>query len=158
MTINKLKMQEIVRKFIEGNTEIYITDVGTDIQKNRLFHAEIQRQVKDRELKYYYYLITFTLKPEIKTDIEKIKIKKFILEQCRRPALHIVEAEYVEELTANGVEHWHIAVKSKKFIAKNRFNYYEKNYGHVDISKSTINSMSESLNYINKVTKSTKLI
>lgn len=149
-------MEEIVRRFIKGEHHLYSNLINSKSLLKE-FHIEIQRQVKEKETKYYYYLITFTLKPSIKkTEYEKIE--KFILSQVTRPALKIKEAHYIKEYTKKNIPHWHISIKSKKFIAKNRFNYYQKHYGNIDISKSTNKSLTESLNYINKVQQSIQLL
>ncbi len=108
-----------------------------------------------RKKRYYFYLITFTLKPSVRG--EEI-VEKYIYSQARRSALRIKEAHIVKERTKKGVAHWHMSVQSDKFIAKNRFNYYVQNYGSIDISKTKCQSISESLNYINKDNKSVILI
>ncbi len=157
---NISSIEDIVNRFLkyEGDEQvnIYITEIA---RANRMFefHQEIQRQVKDRTKRYYCYLITFTLTKMYSPDALET-IKKYVISQMKRPALRIKEAHYVQELTKNGIPHWHFSVKSEKYIAKNRFNYYEKKYGFVDISKSVSNSLDESLNYINKVSPSVKII
>jgi len=125
----------------------------------------VKKYQKEKKTKYYYYMITFSLSDEclhgLKGDqyAEKIdKIEKFIYSQAKRVALRIKEAEIRKEYTEKGIEHWHMTVCSLKYLAKSRFNYYEKHYGFVDVSKSTIKSNDESLNYINKHGKSTILV
>ncbi len=149
-------MEELVRGFILGENR---DEVALIIQSHRWkdFRNELVRQVKDKEKKKYYYLITFTLKAKPSEEDEK-KIEKYILSQMKRKALRISKADYVKEYTKEGVAHWHIAVEAGKYIAKNRFNYYIKQYGYIDISKTKIQSRSEMLNYINKTDKSIKIL
>ena len=118
-------MQEIVTKFLEGDHEIYMKRIGTNTILQRLFHMEIKKQLKEKDMKYYYYLITFTLHPTVRKD-EWEEVEKYILEQVKRPALKIVEAHYTKEFTKVGIPHWHVSVKATRYIAKNRFNYYVK--------------------------------
>lgn len=149
-------MEKIVRQFISGENN----DIAYILQNtclSREFHKEIQRQVKNNSLRKYFYLITFTLKKDYNTD-ETLEIEDYIKSQMTRPALRIDEAYMVKELTKSGRPHWHLAVKSSKFIAKNRFNYYKQKFGNIDISKSTNKSLEESLNYINKDVPCTKII
>lgn len=153
-------MQELVKHFINGDYEdqqqLYM-DIIHRHGQHREFHREFKKQMRDKNIKFYYYLITFTLKPGIKPSEYK-KIERFILRQVTRPALKIREAEYVKELTKKNIPHWHISVKAAKYIAASRFNYYTKHYGFVDINKTTVNSIDESLNYINKESVSIKLL
>ncbi len=101
--------------------------------------------------------MTFTLKKGV--ELPEKDIEKYIISQfTERPALCVKEAHIVKEYTKANVPHWHIAVKTTKFLAKNRFNYYEKKFGMIDISKSTNKSLQESINYINKDILSTKIV
>ncbi len=152
-------MEEIVKQFLETRDreeqeKIYIYAIG---KSNGMaeFHSEIKKQVKNLSKKYYFYLITFTVREEEKKNIDLIE--EYIVSQMKRPALKIVFAEYVKEYTKKGMPHFHFAVKSERFIAKNRFNYYTQKYGFIDISKSTNKSLEESINYINKDTQSIKI-
>jgi len=127
--------------------KIYYDVVHHNEQK--LFHKIFLKQLKETEVKTYEYMITFTLKAD--HPIHKIqKIENYIVRQVCRPALQILEAWIVKEKTKQNRDHWHLSVKSKKFISRNRFNYYEKLYGYVDISKSTDKSLQESINYMSK--------
>lgn len=153
-------MEHIVRRYIEAEGEearsIYMNEIAKTNQY-REFHKEFVKQMKALKKNYYYYLITFTLNKNINPD-QYDQIEKFIISQALRPALKIVEAHYAREYTKKGIAHWHMAIKSTKFIAKNRFNYYIKNYGNIDISKSTNKSLEESINYINKEQQSIQII
>lgn len=155
-----INLEKIVTRYIEiindpDKSEERINIIlSTDAKP---FNKEFKRQIQEREKIDHYYMITFTLKPEIKKE-EYEEIEKFILKQVRRPALKIKEAYYVKEYTKKNIPHWHISIKSKKTISKNRFNYYRNKFGNIDISKSNNNSLEESLNYINKEQQSIKII
>ncbi len=99
------------------------------------------------EKKKYYYLITFTLRKD-RDDIENVEA--FIKTQAFRPALQIIKASFVRELTKGGRPHWHMAVISTKIIKKDRFNYYQKHYGNIDISKNKHNTTVDMLDYMCK--------
>ncbi len=153
-------MEDLVKEFVEGTAEAQRQLYSEIVMNHGLykdFHTELKKQLYDKNKKYYYYMITFTLKDSIK-DLGLIKtIQKFIEGQVLRPALRIKEAHIVKELTKKGQAHWHVAVKAEQYIAKNRFNYYQKNYGNIDVSKNHGNTMTEMLNYMNKDNQSTKL-
>lgn len=146
-------MEEIVKRFINGEHQVFLSLESSLDRKN--FHEEIQKQLKDRDTKSYYYLITFTLKEKPK---DEEVIQKYIISQMGRPALHIVKAHYVKEYTKKGIPHWHFAVKSKRHICKNRFNYYVQKFGNIDISKNHCQTLNEMMNYINKESLSIQII
>lgn len=105
---------------------------------------------EDEKNKHYFYLVTFTLKNKLNA-IELAKCRKYIKEQFTdRPALKVNHAILVEELTAAGTEHWHVACSTKIPLSKDRFNYYEKLYGKIDISKNKHKNINDALNYIAK--------
>lgn len=100
--------------------------------------------------KYYYYMCTFTLDPVIKGDMI-LKAEKYIEDQFTgRPALRVAEAYIVKEMTAANREHWHVSVKTEVSLTKDRFNYYTRIYGNVDISKNKSQSLHDGLNYLSK--------
>jgi hypothetical protein len=112
------------------------------------------KYLESLDKKFYYYMITFTIRDEHDSIHETIE--DYIKSQFTdRPALGIVEATLGMELTKRGIHHWHVVVKSTKHIAKDRFQYYEKLYGKVDISKNYSQNLNDGLNYISK--KDTKL-
>lgn len=110
-----------------------------------------------KDQKFYFYLVTFTLKP---TSLQQADLAEaYIRAQFTdRPALQVVEAHYVRELTKNGVPHWHVAVKTTKPLAKDRFNYYENLFGQTDVSKNKHKNLNDALNYISKSGTPTKLV
>lgn len=113
---------------------------------------------KDEVNKLYRYMITFTLKEKMSTsDINKAI--NFIKSQFNdRPALKIKQAVMVQELTKEGVEHWHVVVSSRKSISKDRFNYFTKIYGFVKIQKNIHNNIWDGLNYIAKTSTPETLV
>ncbi len=99
------------------------------------------------EKKKYYYMITFTLKRDF---CDYKNIEAFIKTQAFRSALQIEKASIVRELTKNGRPHWHMSVVTTKLLKKDRFTYYQKHYGNIDISKNRHNTGSEMLEYMCK--------
>lgn len=112
--------------------------------------------------KCYRYLLTFTLSPKLNIDedpkdLEEI-VEAFIEDQSKRGALCITYFAYAKEYTKAGQAHWHVAIETSKCLKKNRFQYYTKTYGNLDISKTKGTSIQEALNYISKDTVPTVLV
>lgn len=103
---------------------------------------------KNKLLKSYKYMITFTLKPDAEDDHEKAEF--YIKEQVNRDALGILQYYYVKELTKAGVPHWHVAMSTTKPFKRNRLQYYEKKFGSVDVSRTKGQTIQEALNYMSK--------
>lgn len=105
----------------------------------------------------YCYLVTFTLRPEAvgNADEAEIYIKK---QFTTRPSLQVREAHVVRELTKLQVPHWHVSVRTRIPLKKDRFQYYEKLYGRVDISKNKAQNLEDGLNYISKSNTPEKLV
>ncbi len=121
------------------------------------FNKRFKAVVHKREKKRYYYMITFTLREDY--DEKRIeRIEAFIKTQAYRPALQIQSASIVRELTKAGRPHWHMAVITLKLLKKDRFTYYKKHYGNIDISKNKLNDDSEMLNYMCKSNTITKIL
>ncbi len=111
---------------------------------------DFRKEMRNRNIKTYYYLVTFTISPDIE-DNQIDDIQSYIISQFEnRPALHICEAYICKEYTKELRPHWHVAVSTHKSLKKDRFNWYQKKYGFVDVSKSKIKSLDESINYIAK--------
>lgn len=107
-------------------------------------------EIRDKKLNQenYRYLLTFTLKPE---SVDKADTaEEYIKTQTDREALKIVSFAYVKELTKNKVPHWHAVIETEIPVKRNRFQYYEKLFGHVDISRTKGQTTQEALNYISK--------
>ncbi len=123
------------------------------------FHHEIKKYLAFQEikLKRYFYMITFTLNDENKDQDEK-KIQKYIMSRVKRSALHVLKAHIVNEKTSKGTPHWHVAVESSKYISKDRFKYYTKQYGFVDISKNHSQNYETIMKYISKESKPIQFI
>lgn len=105
----------------------------------------------DVKKKTYFYLVTFTMKPECVAQADQIEayIKK---QFTSRPSLQIVTAHIARELTKAGIPHWHVQVESSTPLSKDRFDYYRKIYGHVDVSKTRSQNPQKTLEYISKET------
>lgn len=129
------------------------------------FTRAFKKYAKSIEGKSYYYLVTFTLDKTKEKTIKNlnsegglVEIEKYIISQFQRPPLQVKKAYIVQEETKNGDPHWHVSVKTGTCLKKDRFNYYQKIYGYVDISKTRHKSMEESLNYISKSNTPTEII
>ncbi len=148
-------MEEMVKEFLAMTDqakmeEYYWSEI---VVNNRMkeFHQQVKmflakaEKIKQR----YYYLITFTLNDENK-DIDPLVVNKYIISRLAGSGLHIVKAHLVQELTQQGRPHWHVAVMAKKYISQDRFKFYAKTFGFVDISKNHSHNYETMLKYINK--------
>lgn len=117
---------------------------------NDFTSSNVTTYLKSLEKKTYCYMITFTLKPEIKPEQYDF-IENYIEKQFKeRPCLQVKEAHVTREFHKSGVPHWHVSVQTHKPLKNDRFNYYNKMYGKTDFSKSKAQNIHESLNYISK--------
>lgn len=130
----------------------YIDLVGTSMTRMEEWHEAFK--LYNPHSKKYVYLVTFTKKDETDDSI----IEKYIINQFKRKPLKITEAHIVKELTKKGKSHWHVAVETEKPLKKDRFNYYIKKYGLIDISKNREQNIQTTLNYISKDNLPTKII
>lgn len=105
--------------------------------------------------KSHRYMITFTLKDDGYDDNE---VKDYIIKQLKREPLQIHEAYLCHELTKKGRSHWHAAVTSSRTLKKDRFHYYIKKYGNIDISKTRAQNLEETKNYLSKDSMAIKII
>jgi len=99
--------------------------------------------------KIYKYMITFTVDPK-KTYGGQDKIENYIVKLLSKlPCLE--ECYYVKEHPHSNV-HWHAIVRLKgQAIKFNKFDYYKRNIGRVDISKSKVTNSDEfSSKYLQK--------
>lgn len=105
---------------------------------------------------HYYYMITFTLANMSNYQ----KAKSYIYRQHKRSSLSMVYYSVTEELTQNGVPHWHCAVKTKIPLKKDRFQQYYKNnkYGYVDVSRNNGSNLKSIIAYISKTNEPTILL
>lgn len=133
-----------------ANILLRMTDV-------KLFQKQLKKYVDFVQRKSYYYLITWTINKNICTKSES-DVDAYIRDQHRRAPLQITSAYLCKEYTKKGVPHWHSSVITKTPLKKDRFNYYRKTIGNIDISKTKHNSNLESLNYISKSTIPEQLI
>ncbi len=147
-------MEKIVQDFLSlkrpYDTLYYMAHVH-EKNKGKEFHQAIKKYLlkKDYKNKEFYYLITFTLNEEHKND-DEVKVYNYIKSRLQRPALQIIKSHLVIETTKQGTPHYHASVISKKFISKDRFKYYTKKFGFIDISKSHHKNYQTLLKYISK--------
>lgn len=118
------------------------------------FLSFLRVKIKEMDLKKYRYLITFTLDPKRNRDKTKEYLEEaceqYVTNQAWRDPLHIIYYAFVKEYTKSGQPHWHAVVITTKPLKKDRFNHYIKLYGNIDISKTKVTNIQESLNYISK--------
>lgn len=157
---------DYTKKSIDNLVEIFFNkettkkqkeDIMIYLMKNNKYDiwSKKAKKIGKNHNKNYYYLITFTKREDIL--IEDESIEQYIIKQFQRKPLQITEAHIVKEKTKKGQSHWHVSVSAKKCLKKDRFNYYIKKYGYIDISKSRHNSLEEGINYINKVSQSKQI-
>lgn len=122
-----------------------------------LAEYEHVKTIKKQSVKpKYAYFITFTLKPDAKEEDAIALINNIPL---RKDALGIISMDIVKEHTQNGVAHWHSYITSTKPIKKDRFNYYIRKCGNIDVKKARTADKQEIENYMLKESETiTKLI
>lgn len=143
-------------KELKGDIQVdYLAELCGGSPENWAFaRTWITKKCTDK--KKYYYMLTFTLKEDCKDDWKDAE--EMVSGQVERDALKIIEWHQVKELTKQGIAHWHCAVITTKALARNRFQHYEKIYGHVDINKNKKGTITEALNYMSKIGTPKKLI
>lgn len=118
--------------------------------KHRLFKQWCKQNEAPRK---YIYLVTFTLRPEHHdSTVIHDMAQQHIEGIAKRDALLLEYFSYSKEHTKAGVPHWHAVLVSKNSIKKNRFQYYEKLFGNVDISRTKGQSHQPAIDYISKET------
>lgn len=115
------------------------------------FPAYFRRRIEELATqmeKKYRYLLTFTVR-EVPDDEDEIE--NYIILQMKRPPLKIYNAYIVKEYGGqNGRVHWHVAVESLRALKKDRFHYYQKKYGLLEVNRTKAQNLHETLNYISK--------
>lgn len=119
---------------------------GTKLFIDSQFLKVLQKVMKEQEKKKYFYLLTFTLKPEADAD----KAEAYIRRVPERAPLQVTRCDLVKEHTKKGVAHWHMSVITTKALKKDRFSYYAQKFGHLDISKNKAQIYDEMLEYMTK--------
>lgn len=142
---------EQVQRFLQlSGSEASDYLISEVMERGRLktFHKDMSTYLKnkDKVIVKYIYMITFTLSDKKHYD----KAKEYIYRQHERKALKILHYHVVEELTKKGIPHWHTAVESEKPLKKDRFNFYTKTYGFVDLSRTKAQTIDSCLNYMSK--------
>ncbi len=145
---------ELVKQFLElsesDRTDYYVTKVINKCLMKE-FHKNFIKycNIKDKQNKRYYYLITFTLSDDHK-DYDPKVVNKYIISRLAGSGLQVEKAHLVQELTEQGRPHWHASVIAKKYISQDRFKYYVNKFGIVDISKNHSQNYDTMLKYISK--------
>lgn len=144
-------MESIVKKFIalqsdrEKQEQFFYEEIFKRSQLKE-FREELLKQIKQKSKSTYIYMLTFTLKVKDHYD----KAKEYIYRQHERTQLKVISYHVVEETTKAGMPHWHVAVQTEKPLKKNRFNYYSKLYGFVDLSRTKGQTVDTVLEYMSK--------
>lgn len=153
-----MNITDIVKKFLslhddqESQAEYFYNEVFSKHNLNA-FRDELVRHLSDKVKKKYIYMVTFTLRDKKKYD----KARDYIYRQHERIQLKVIEYHVVEELTKAGMPHWHVAIETEKPLKKNRFNYYSKLYGNIDLSRTKGQLIDSVLNYMSKSNTPEKL-
>lgn len=121
-------------------------EVGRWFSQRPVHIARYFKFLDDRTVKKYRYLITFTLNNPAKA----VEAEQYVRDQSKRKHLDLTRWVMAKEYTKKGVPHWHCAVEARKPIKKNRFQYYEKLYGFIDVSRTKGQNLDEALQYISK--------
>lgn len=139
-----------------------------EIYANRILIQEYTRSKRAFKTAYelvhgsgrgYRYLITFTQDPKKSGHKSTKALYDYIFKQFKREPLGVKQAWIVQEGNAKDKHiHWHVAVETTKALKKDRFNYYMKKYGNIDISKTNANTLEHALEYISKEQKPTCIV
>ncbi len=101
-----------------------------------------------KQLENYMYMITFTMKKNIK---QKFKDKAYpYIQKLILNHPDVSRAEIATEHCKDGSLHWHVACESTRSMKKCYFNKYIKNYGFVDLSRNKTDNYSTMITYISK--------
>lgn len=156
------KLPEIIQRYFKADLnvdEIYENRnlIKKYVSSKRLFESAY-KQVHGIDAGYRY-LITFTQDPKKCGHKSTNDIRDYILKQFKREPLQVVQAWIVQE--GNGKDkhiHWHVAVETTKALKKDRFSYYLKKYGNIDISKTNAKHLQHALDYISKESNPTCIV
>lgn len=146
-----MSYEQIYAKLVSGE-ELTKTELGIIVTQD--FHKSFTKYLKNTTSRRYYYMLTFTI-DATKGNTEEFysAAEKIVKETAERSALQLLQFQYVKELTKKGIPHWHALVVTKKPLKKDRFNYYIKKFGNIDISKNRAQQSTEILNYISKISE-----
>lgn len=148
-----MNIKDAVAKYIKDLQEENDTEWVIEHILRNDFHSEYIKQVKAKDIKKYVYMVTFTVDPNKITELDEERedeIETFIIKQSKRTALQLNRYDVVKEHHKDGRPHWHVLAVTRKPLKKDRFNYYIKKYGNIDISKSKSGDPVEIENYIHK--------
>lgn len=143
---------QALEKLINGVDELDELELGQLAKLSKSQFARLVKQIKG-EKTYYRYMLTFTLDPKKNqfTDSFFTKVESYIVKQLHRKPLGIIKAYLIREGGDNDKHvHWHSAVLTDKPLKADRFNYYKKLYGNLDLSRTKAQNLEETLNYMSK--------
>ena len=155
--------KKLIDEFLNGETKNFtLSDKFELVEHMALLNkTSLSAFIGTLNPTFHTYLVTFTIDPK-KVDNPKKQQKeiyKNICKQFERPPLHVSKAQIVTEGDGEKKHiHFHVAVQTRIPLKKDRFHYYQKKYGLIDISKSKTGSYEEVLNYISKENKPVVLI
>lgn len=147
-----MDLKSLVTKLINKDTMSLAEATELHLYPKKQIFKEIDKQ--QGKVKLYYYLLTFTLDPKKNTLSDDLydTVEEYICKQMKRQPLRVTESHIVREGSDEDQKHthWHVSVICEKHLKKDRFSYYVKLYGNIDISKSQIQSNTEHLDYMSK--------
>lgn len=145
-------LQVLIQKIIDGKD--FTLREATELHSYPKKQIYRMMDKLNGKVKLYYYMLTFTLDPK-KNDFSDDfydTVEEYICKQMKRTPLRVTEAHVVREGSDEDQKHthWHASVITEKPLKKDRFSYYQKLYGNIDVSKSQIKSNNEHLDYMSK--------
>lgn len=158
-------MEKTIMKFIELTKQqmpiaeiIKQADIRPYIKHNKNFAYIYKKALQEYDLKnkVYQYMITFTISDKANIDLKNedqlLSLEKTILKYFTKNKLSksLIRVFYVREGNKHDGKrpHWHFSVQSRVTItAKNTFKNYINTIGNIDISKSTVKTCKNALDY-----------
>lgn len=148
------QIPEIIQRFFKA--ELSADEICSNRTLIREYTSSKRKWKKAYEFIYgsctqYRYLVTFTVDPRKSGHKSTNEIYDYIYKQFKRTPLQVKQAYIVQEGDGKKKHiHWHVAVETNKALKKDRFNYYTKKYGNIDISKTKAETLQHALKYISK--------
>lgn len=128
-----------------------ITKYGSNEVHNSFKKYYKQKEIQNRK---YIYMLTFTVSETLHKKISEEladEIEEYLRAiEKRKSVLKIIKFSLVREYHKNGRPHWHALIETLKCLKKDRFNYYIKKYGFIDISRNKAQTDTEIINYLHK--------
>lgn len=144
------EQDDIYERAITGSSGSVISDYAD------LFHKAVVRSFKGGKI--YLYMLTFTKDPKKDVTDSDDKIEKYIISVLKRTdpkELWVVREGGDKE---HKHIHWHVMIQTPEYLRSERFQYYRKKYGNIDISKSHTKNPKHIFDYISKQFKPTMYV